>query len=99
MVGGIERCILGCCGADGQRFFALKTKFAEQPSHRWRPSKATQHVPQPSESSPTGRIHAVDACLVDSRRALLASVDCLLMPAYATPSHEQIESTNRAGPL
>ena len=28
-----------------------------------------------------------------------ASVDCLLMPAYATPSHEQLESTNRAGPL
>ena len=67
MVGGIKRCILGCCGADGQRFFALPTKFAEQPSHRWRPSKATQHVPQPSESSLTRWIHAVDACLVAQR--------------------------------
>ena len=99
MVGGIKRCILGCCGADGQRFFALPTKFAEQPSHRWRPSKATQHVPQPSESSPTRRIHAVDACLVDSRRGSAASVDCLLMPAYATSSHEPLERSNREGSL
>ena len=99
MVGGIKRCILGCCGADGQRFFALPTKFAEQPSHKWRPSKATQHVPQPSESSPTRRIHAVDACLVDSRRGLRSLRGPLLMPAYATPSHEPLESINRAGPL
>ena len=61
MARGIKRTILCCFDADGQRFFALPTKFAEQPSHRCRPSHATQRVSLPSESSLTSRMRPADA--------------------------------------
>ena len=87
MVGGIKRCILGCCGADGQHLFLLHQKFAEpfQPGV----ALATRLSLCPDRHRAISRVGYMLWTRVSlTRGGLCLRVQaCLLMPACATLSN------------